>query len=395
MKSNENKIYELLNKTTMDEDNYEAIDLTEFEAEKLMQNFQKSLKSEMMDQSLTSSLNVTGDVQNNKSFKSKKYSKKIKLAVALAIVLVMTTPLLSADFRARLQDYAYSLSSALGMGTEEDTYSLNETFTVGDIDVKITDIIMDEETITLNVLYDTSKLMSKNQAKSDFEPKVSLGQVEVSLNGSDYVGFSGGHGSYAELEENIYNSIMTSNFAEKMLLKDNNKVKLRINNIECKLYELYKDNTAPEYNLIPVDKVFELEASREELTGGTITVPNNIVLKTIYGNFNINKVVFHPILPKINISAAKTKDTEDIMLRAEMTSNGKKIIFDETHGESADETENFTLEYNKLDSELSPKELMALDSVDIELYVKKLPKESGRMSQEEIKISEKQSIELK
>ncbi len=380
MKSNENKIYELLNETKINADNYELIDLSEFEEKKLMQIFQESIKNEMINESLATSQNYTGDIQCNKNFKRKKHSKKTKLVMALAIVLVIVTPLLSADFRANIQDYSRSLSAVLGIGTEGDSYKVDKILNSDNIDIKIIDIVMDDSSITMNTLFDISAMEIND---SDRIEHLSIGKMKVVLNGNEtYIGEASGKNLW--LDKNVLNNMRTYSLKDKLKIKDDNNLKVTIEKIDCII--------DGEYSAIEYNQEFELNASKEELTGGGVQSSKDVVVPSDIGDFTIKNMVFQPLMQRIEVEINSSEKTEDINLVAFVSTKNGEAKFFEHSCESAKGNESMVLLYDKENSDLSIEDLNKAKEVYLELYLR------VRKSETEIEykiISEKQVIKLK
>ncbi len=342
MKSSENKIYELLNKTKIDEDNYEAVDLSEFEEEKLMQNFQQSIKSEINSESLATNQTYTGDVQNNKSFNGKKQSKKTKLAVALAKV--------------------------------------DKILDSEDVNIKIIDIVMDDSSITMNTLFDISGMAIDD---TDDIEILSINKMKVILNGNETsIGVASGKDIW--LDENVLNNIRTYSLKDKLEIKNDNNLKVIIEELDCIIDGKY---SAIEYN-----KEFELNASKEELTGGGVQSSIDIVIPSEIGEFTIKNVVFQPLMQRIEIEKISSEKPEDLNLVVFVKTKDGKAEFFEHSCESSNGIDSMVLLYDDENSDLSIEELSEVKELDLELYVK------NRKSETEIeykKISEKQNIKLK
>lgn len=284
---NEKNIYEMLNNVEINLEDYEEDSMTDFEKERAKKRFSQSLKTPIS--------------------KSKKLG--VSIAAALVLLVGITNNPVSAKVNMLLDSFTYSMSQEIGMDYPGKSYEVNQNAAIGDYQIKIADILLDEESITLNYLIESPEYLESDSY-------LSVESINLYINGQK-VKIDGMHGGGKLLENGLFQSLSTYDFREPIQIKEDNEIKIQVQGI------------GNSEKILSLDSVeFAFKGSKEDLNGQAQTLVLNKAIESEVGNIMLEKFVFNPYQSQVKFSVPVTKDTKEMFFEANIIDeNGRDLSF--------------------------------------------------------------------
>lgn len=283
----EKNIYEMLNNVEIDLEGYEEDFMTDFEKERAKKRFSQSLKTPI----------------NN--------SKKLGVSIAAALVLLvgLTNNPVSAKVNMLLDTFTYSMSQEIGVNYPGKSYEVNQQASIGDYQIKIADILLDDESVTLNYLIESPEYLESDSY-------LSVESINLYINGQK-VKISGMHGSGKLLENGLFQSLSTYDFREPIEIKENNDIKVQVQGISNK------------DKILSLDSVeFAFKGSKDDLNGQAQTLVLNKEIESEVGAIKVEKFVFNPYQSQVQFSVPVTKETKEMFFEANIIDEkGRNLSF--------------------------------------------------------------------
>lgn len=344
-------IYEMLNDFDLDINNYEEDPMTDIEKQRAKNNFSESLK------------------------KGRKSNKKAGIAVAAAFVLLvgLTNNPVSARVNMLLDSFSYSMSQELGSEHPGNSYTVNQYAGIGDYQIKVADILLDEKSISLNYLIESPD----DEGQYSY---LDVKNINLYING-EKVNISGMHGSGKILENGLYQSLSTYDFEKAINLEDANEVKVQAQGISSGEETLTTDSVE-----------FVFEGGKDELSGQAKTLQVNEVIESEVGPIKVEKLVFNPYQSQVYFTIPVNEQTQEMFFEADiLDEEGRNLSFSGgnvrlNEKENVYECHLFT----DFLGELSYEDLMKADKLDFQVSYSK--KESGEAKL--LKLGESIPIEI-
>lgn len=359
-------IYDLLNDMDFDINDYEKEELNDMEKKKLKDDFKKS---------------------NKKKFNFKKFGS-IAAALLLSIGVLSQTNLgkeVYAATQSKLSEITYSIGYTLGIEKDISEYSnvIDQTVENNGVEVKLTDVIIDKDELILSTLINTN-----NPADMvDFDYDIFIDGKKIR-----HYSATGVTGKIDNSEEIFF--VNDSVDIKDINLKDDLDIKIVLKNLNYYAYEKdieYKEGENVEYeyfNKVKGKWIFEFNASGNELTANTYSLPIKYSFNIDNQRYNLEEFRYNPINQKIygSIDYNDSKKVYDIKLEG-YDDLGNEVEF---YMSSSDKN-SFILKYSNPYKDLSDK----AKSITLAPYAVEFPEESGRMSNDFKLVGEEFTINLK
>ncbi|MCC5908847.1 MAG: DUF4179 domain-containing protein [Clostridiaceae bacterium] len=339
MKNSKN-LYEFLNQMDFQLNNYEKEELSDIEKKSLKNNFKNNLKSK----------------------RRKKYNFK-QLGSMLA-VLVLTIGVFSqtsfgkevyAMTQSKVSEISYSIGKALGIEKNIEIYGnvVDKVVEINGVEIKLTDVIIDKDELIFSTILNTNKPVDGVDFSSN-----------IFINGKRLRNYSGSGTSGAiDGSEDIYYSINSVHIKE-IDTKENLDIKIELTNLSY-----YVDNIKEE---VKGKWEFEFTANGNELMADTYVLPIDYSFDIDDTSYILEEFRYNPINQKIFGKRSKiSTDTYRIDLRGHDNLGNEVTFF-----LSRISDEDLIFKYENIHGNLSDE----ITSISLTPYAAKLPKKSGRMS---------------
>lgn len=361
---NHKNIYEFLNETDFNIDEYNKETLTGLEKRRLKKNLSKS-----------------------KGFGLKR-AGIVAAVMLLSVVLLSQTgfgKMVYAEVESRLSELTYSINEALGIERDIAPYAsvVNQIAEDKGIAIKLADVIIDKDELILSTLIDMSgQLKTFDSLNDDPCLRTPTADCKIFINGkrAKVLGSTGGIGpvddSYTLFAEISHHHI------EGIDLKETIDIRILFDRVS-----VYADQGDINFR---GKWEFEFRASGAELAKDTYSVALNHSFDLEGRKYILEEFRYNPVSQKIygtiTGSPQKYDDMYDIKLSGADNLGSEVDFYSSTM--SPDE---FVLLYNHLDKDLSAE----IEFITLAPYAVKLPEESGKMSSGYQKVGEEFTIHLK
>lgn len=349
MKNSKN-VYELLNCTEFNIDDYDKVDLSDIEKKKLKGIIRRNIK------------------------KKHDFSK----LATIAAVLVLTFGVLSqtnigrevyASAHSKLSEFSYSISKGLGIKRNIEPYSnvINQIVEDNGVEIKLTDVIIDKDELIFTSLINIGKTIETSRL-----------DYKIFINGKKLNNYGATGLSYAIDENNGIYYHAYSVDAKGIETKENIDIKIVLYNLHY-----YHDS---DENEIKGEWVFEFEANGTELMKDTLALPLEYEFFIDNEKYSLEEFRYNPVNQKIlGKVTGKSDDTYIIDLRG-YDNLGNEVVF----YMSSKSDKEIVLKYEDINRDLSED----ISSITLTPYATILPKASGKMSNDYIQVGEEFTIYL-
>ncbi len=265
MKDSKN-IYELLNQIDFDIEDYKKEQLTDVEKQSLKKSFRKS-------------------ISRKRDFK--------KIAAAAAALIMCTAVLSQTNFgknayavaASKVSQTSYSISKALGIKRSIEPYAsvVGETKEDNGIEVKLSEVIIDNDRITFNTVFNTKKPVEDALLKN----------VKVYINGKEIEHSASGSSSGALDDTNTLFYSLCYYEVEGIEQMDDIKIKLVLEDLKYYVLDPYSDEV-----MEGVEKgkwEFEFTANGKELAAKTKSLPIDYTFKIDNQIYRLEKLEYNPV----------------------------------------------------------------------------------------------------
>lgn len=344
-----NNIYDLMNNINLDSEIEEMEDISEFEKKKIMNNFRSA--------------------KNMKKNKNKNLKKGI-LVAGLALVVATSQTNLGkeayASAKSKIDNMSYFVTSFMNINEEAVKYSniIDKTIEQNGIALKLSNVIIDNDEMIITSLLEVDDVDIKSL---DFDYKVFINGKRADRTSSI--------GTFSKLDgdNNIYKDVKILNISNLDL---ENKV-----DIDISTNKIYK--TKEKDNKSVTEKVsgkwnYVFSADVSELQKDTKTIDLNHTFELDNRQYSLDKFTINPVSQTIFGTILDGQSTD-----YEMELRGKDNLNNDI---------TFYLRYSDKNSLVFKYESMYdtfdlnLDNINLDLYVRKLPKQSGRLTGEWTKV---------
>jgi len=348
---NYKNVYELLNYTNINLEDYDREVLNDAEKQRLKNSFRNNRK---------------------KMFNFKKFG-------TIAAVAVLTIGLLSqasfgksvyAAAQSKISEISYSIGEALGIKRDIEPYAnvINQIVEDKGVEVKLTEVIIDKDELIF------SAVMNANTPIDGFRF-----DYDIFINGKKLINY-GATGSSGRI-----NNSDTAFFCSYAVdtagidLKDNVDIKIVLTEIDYTAGTLEKR--------IKGNWVFEFTATGSELMANSHTVPINYSFNIGDQKYTLEEFRYNPVNQKIfGKVQGKAKDSYAIDLRG-YDNLGNEVVFFLTSLSG----EDVVFRYENIHGDLAEE----ITSITLTPYAAKYPKESGKMNGEYEKVGEEFTLFLR
>ncbi|WP_313802017.1 hypothetical protein [Cytobacillus sp.] len=351
-----NKIYKHLNRINIEED-YEGEALSNDEVNDYFQQFKS----------------------NNRIKKKPKKARKSLFVTAAAILFFMTSVALNDDIQASvstfLDDFSYNLSNIISPNATEYATEVNQVIRFENADLKLTDIVIDDQFVTYNVLIDAHDDIKVN----------GLYSKPLKINGKTYTG--GGSGQLGLIDEvnNVYSLVMTERLEDAIPEGDLN-IRLAFTELSY-----FKEGTELRKKM---NAVYEFTASKSLLAQNT----NQVALNQTFsiGDFEITleEFIINPVTARFESYAFNANLVYDILL---IDQEGMTYLFNLTSKRPSETSERFDaiLSFNPDFSTGTIDDLKNAEYLIPEFKLSYTPEKSGEVQNLESPSGEYEKIILK
>lgn len=330
---NEKNIYHFLNDVNVDARDYEAVEVSIFEKEKILRN-------------------VTAKI---KPTKKKRHPRLILAMLALLFALGTLQPI-QAAIQTFLSNFRYSLSQALGgQDTNEGVISVQRTDYIGNVEVKLGDAIYVDDHLILNLLVDLDGSASDSQF-------LGFGDITASVAGKKISTHSLGNGNTLDKEKNIYSSIIDLTLSEPLAGKQDFAIDLEVQDIVYNDYQL--DNELP----LEGSATFTITASAAELTRHVEEYPLDVAIETPDGTIKVEKLITHPIIALLELTFDDAIEQYPLIQISGYTDTDKQVLFQPYRTDQSGKNWVITQQFSESDSNLSAEEFHHAEELILQLH---------------------------
>lgn len=345
-------IYALLNEVEVDSDNYDLVEISEFEKQDMLRQFRRSN-------------------QTNKKW-SKHKSHPIRnafLIIAAIASFFLFQPTMTRQITARvvnfLQDVQMSLSESLfGANDSVDNFfEVAEAKTIGDIPVKLQDIYITENTLTYNILFHYPQADENWKNLAFGEENIFINGEQIELIPSELIM------GFVPDQEEVYHFTHTYYLPQNLNLNGEINFALELKNLH---YIGQDDNLTR--NISQDEVIFEVITSGEKLLADTNTIETDAVISTDFALFTFEEIALNPGYSRI-LTRAKTVDPDPVRFNDHtyklriQTENGELAYFTRSNspGLQEDGTQLMELRFDEMNSEISLTKLLESPTLDLQL----------------------------
>ena len=248
-----NNIYEMLNYVDFDLDDYEEVPISEIEKKRLKKNFTRSIKKT-----------------------TSPFRKYAFLAIAAALIFItFTDNSVRARIAMSLDSFTYSMSQKWGFEYPGASYPVNQTAEIGDYQIKISELLLDENSISFDYL------IERPNSNKD---SIMINSINLFVNGKN-VAIKGRGSGGRPLENGLYYSRETFEFRDTIELQESNDVKIQVLGLRgIDRDEIIEYSTAS----------FEFTGEKEELNGEAKEIEVKKTVDTEMGPIEVHKLILNP-----------------------------------------------------------------------------------------------------
>lgn len=346
---NEKDIYKLLNNIDIEDEIMEFEDISEIEKEKI----KRDIKSDVRFKSKN---------KNKNNSKNKKY-----IAVAAASLIVISSfnssipKTIYAKTMSTLDNISLSISELLNTNNDISDYAttINKSIEYDGVNIKLGDVIIDDDQLIITSLVEVEDTSIDN-ISFDYNIKINGKTIKE--------GSSFGSTGKIEKDSNIFSDVRYISVDKDLLDEDKLNLDLSIN----KVY-LSRENT--ETNKKVKGKWdYSFTATTEELRKDTNVLNINEKFTIGKNEYEIENIIINPVNQII-----KVKPLNDSTLDSQIKFEGyddleRAVVFDL----SSFDGEELIFKYNNYSEDLR----LDFESLNLNIYTREYPKESGRLSGE-------------
>lgn len=340
MKSPKN-VYELLNEMDFNIGDYEKEELSDIEKENLKYNFKKSTR---------------------KKFNVKKFGA-IAAALLLSIGVLSQTNFgrnVYATAQSKVSEISYSIGKALGIERNIEPYAnvVDQVVESNGVEVKLTDVIVDKDELIFSTIVNTNTAVDGISFNYD-----------IFINGKKLNNY-GGTGSFGAIEDSKTLFYATYCISTKGIdTKENVDIKIVLSDL---YYHILNFDESTTEGKIKGEWKFEFAANGSELMANTYALPLDYSFDIENQKYILEEFRYNPVNQKIfGKVKGESKDAYQLDLRGS-DNLGNEVIFFLTSQDGEDLVFKYENIYGDLSNEIT--------SITLTPYAAKLPKESGRMS---------------
>lgn len=339
---NENKLYELLNKTKTDFWEYDEVEVSGIEKQRLIEHVLK------------------------KKQPARRSNRTVLLLTATVMLLFAgsRTPWgqsVQAAANSFLESIQYSLADVFGVDIDETpdaALSVGQMATIGDAEVKLEDLLAFEDHLLLNVLVDLKEDI-------DEQRMTSFSSIEIYLNGELlHRGGAPSSGGILDEANNIHQQRIRIPLNEGFVLPE--KVNLQIRLQDVGFYQPGYTGTVPLSIAGTAD--FTVETTAAELTKYTNVYALDYHVSVGELDYQVSQLSLHPIISYLTLYSPNGEQDYQVMAFRGVNEEGKLVVF-EPHGYSTTEDEwKGTMKFSEELSEITTQELNDSEWIELQLH---------------------------
>ncbi|MCR8969192.1 hypothetical protein [Facklamia sp. 7083-14-GEN3] len=325
-------IYDLLNDTEVEMNDYQELELDVQTKKNLWHNFRKL------------------DPSNHKpvAFNS-------TLAIITASFLLMISPLggsIHALTIKLVDEISFSMGQSLGLSYQGKTFSINQTAKIGDYTVKVIDLILDQKSMTINYLLEGDDLTVEN-------PPIEINQ-QLLINGEEasISSYSGGTG---KVQGHVLNNVTTYTFDKPIKLEKQNEIVFQLTG----WFDPWNKKVISQESAR-----FTFQGDPEALSGDSLYLEKDQIIETDRGELRLTQIRLHPYATnfvfKEEINDSNPRGFYELELEDK---KGRKITFYESVTVSSpdNKTVESTFDFKNYEAEFTQEDLLKMDEVKARL----------------------------
>lgn len=343
---NENDIYKLLNETKTNFFEYEEIDISYNEKQKLLNSVMKSQKTKQ---------------------RTKKCNKRPLILTFAAILVILWGSQTSfgksvqAAASSLLENIQYTLSQVFKSENNESSnasISVNQVASFGDAEIKIEDLLFFEGELLVNVLVDLAEPMEEQRMASFSKIAVLIdGELLPSENHTEA-------SVIIDERNNISQSTLVVPLSEEILSSDLFTLEIHLQDIH--VFHPGKPTDFPIY--IEGEANFSIETTMGSLTEYTDVVEIKQDISVGELDYHIKKLTIHPILSFIELSSPDKEQKYQLMEFRGVNEEGKSLVFLPRSYQTTIDSWKGIMMLSEEDSEITAKELADSEWIELQLY---------------------------
>lgn len=343
------KIYMLLNDTSINTENYDPVDLSNTEQDALFYRLKK---------------------QTALRKKPKLFKKSIGWIVASAVLLLMlfsqtgVGKTVQAATSSLLQDLRYSISRALGHKesvSPDTTVTFNQTALFGDTEVKVEDLLLFDHKLILNILID-SALPIEEELITGFE------NFSIFVNGNEIdTGQWVGTGEWINAEENVQSKLYTLDGIEEIQLSDEITIQIEAENLSVAKNSPDIEDISS-MSTIEGKATYQIKTSKTELTKHTQKYDIFQEVSTKDYDYTVTSLYTHPIYSFINVHTQDWIEDYQLLELRGVNEQGQTIIFTPYTYTQSQNDSNTTFAFSEERSDLTSEQLSNAEFLELQFY---------------------------
>lgn len=342
---NEKDIYKLLNNIDIEDEIKEFEDISEIEKEKI----KRDIKSDVRFKN-----------KNKNKFKSKKY-----IAVAAASLIVISSfntsipKTIYAKTMSTIDNISLSISELLNTNNDINNYSnvIDKVVENDGVSIKLKEVIIDKDELIVTSLVEVEDTSIDN-ISFDYNIKINGQTIKESS--------SSGSTGKIEKGSNIFSDVRYISIDKDLLDKDKIYVDLYIN----KVY-LSRENTETKKK-VKGKWDYSFTATTEELRKDTNILNINERFTIGKNEYEIENIIINPVNQIIKVKPLNNSSLDSQIKFEGYDDLGKVVMFDL----SSFDGEELIFKYNNYSEDLR----LDFESLNLNIYTREYPKESGRLS---------------
>lgn len=358
MKKNKN-IYDILNDTNFDIEDYKREELSDIEKKKIKNKFKKSKK---------------------KKFNFKKFGS-IAVAILLTVGVLSQTNLgknVYAAAESKLSEITYSIGYVLNIERDIEKYSnvINKTIENNNVEIRLTDVVIDKDELIFSTITDIGTPSDANSFEYD-----------VFVNGKKLKALAIGGGTSTTSGRLPIDTHIAKFKDTDVDIKEDLDIKIVLRNL--KSYTLGNSKEDIIENSIKGKWEFEFRANGRALTANTYSLPLEYSFNISEKNYKLEEFRYNPVNQKIYGTAQDEYEFSHIITLMGYDDLGNKVEFDLYRYENKELIFDYS-NYSNEGKDLSDD----AESITLAPYAVENPKETGAISKNYKQVGEEFTINL-
>lgn len=347
-------VYSLLNDIQIDSEDYEVIEMSEFDKQQMLKQFRQSKHA------------------NKKLVKGKSHPIRTALLLVAAIGTIFLiqpnfTRQITATVANFLQDVQMNLSQTLfgadSSANSESFFEVSDAQMFGEIPIKLEDLYVTESTISYNILLYYPQADAGNDKFSFGGENIYINEEQMDLIPSEIkMGF-------VPDQEGLYQFTHTYYLPESIDMTDEINIALELKDLK---YVGQGEN--PTTDVYQESVIFKVNTSGEELLADSKTIESSEIISTDLADFSFEEIVLNPgysrIMMRANLFNPDQIDFFDYTYKLRIdTDTAGTAYFTRWNspGQQADGSHLVEFRFDEANSDISLTELLEASSLELQL----------------------------